>query len=133
MTRSKNARFYDLFRNMHRRCYDFTYHSYHRYGGRGIKVCSRWHDYEFFKEDLFGKWQIGLSLDRQDNDGDYSPFNTELIPKEENNKPRKIDYAYLMEARSRGVPYKELALYFGVSLSAVSAAAYKVRNAKTTL
>lgn len=72
-------------------------------------------------------------MDRLDNDGDYSPFNTELVDKSQNTKPRRIDYTYLMEARERGVPYKELAAYFGVSVSAVSAAAYKVRNGKTEL
>jgi len=131
--RSKQNRFYDLFRNMHRRCYDPTYHSYHRYGGRGIKVWEGWHDYQTFKDSLLETWELGMSLDRLDNDGDYSPFNTELVRKELNNKPRRIDYALLMKLREEGVPYKELAKLFNVSLSAVSAAAYKVRNAKTPL
>lgn len=131
--RSKSEGVYDLWRNMHRRCYDTEYHSYHRYGGRGIKVCWRWHDFQLFKEDFLEKWEPGLSLDRLDNDGDYSPENVNIIPKAKNNKPRKIDYQELIALRKEGVPYKQLAKYFGVSLSAVSAAAYKVRNAKTAV
>lgn len=125
--------FCDLYRNMHRRCYDKTYHSYHRYGGRGIKVHEKWHDYQAFKADLEHKWRPGLSLEREDNDDDYSPINCVLIPKEENVKPRKIDYEKLMGLREQGVSYKKIADLFGVSHSAVSAAAYKVRNGKTSL
>jgi len=128
--RSKVQKFYVIYQGMHRRCYDETYHSFHRYGGRGIKVWEGWHDYQQFKKDLMDQWCEGMSLDRLDNDGDYSPFNCELVPKELNNKPRKIDYKELMELREQGVPYKELADYYGVSLSAVNAAAYKVRNGK---
>jgi hypothetical protein len=131
--RSKRSAFWDAYRNMHRRCYDPEYHSYHRYGGRGIYVCLRWHEFDLFCEDLLDKWEPGLTLDRIDNDGPYSPSNVLIVSKSENSKPRRIDYKELMELRAQGVPYKKLAEHFGVSLSAVSAAAYKVRNGKTTL
>ncbi|AZV43552.1 hypothetical protein BAOM_2943 [Peribacillus asahii] len=33
---------YTVWSGMLERCYDEKFHSYHRYGGRGVTVCERW-------------------------------------------------------------------------------------------
>ncbi len=55
------------------RCRNTNSPSYPRYGGRGITACQRWIDsFEDFLEDMGTKPSLQHSIDRIDNDGNYS-------------------------------------------------------------
>lgn len=59
------------------RCNNPRNRDYLRYGDRGISVCSRWqgkNGFANFFADM-GDRPISKTLDRRDNDGDYSPGN----------------------------------------------------------
>ena len=60
--------------NMMMRCYNPKNKKFRLYGGRGIKVCDRWHEFFAFYADT-GDAPPGMSLDRKNNDGDYTPDN----------------------------------------------------------
>lgn len=69
-----HSRAYSIWRSMKARCLRVTHKNYNRYGGRGIQVCERWLDFKNFLEDM-GAPPIGMTLERTNNDGPYSPDN----------------------------------------------------------
>ena len=73
----RNHRMYKTWRNMLYRCYDETFKQYEDYGGRGIQVCEEWKDVINFVQwvDDISNWEEGLTLDRIDTNGNYSPEN----------------------------------------------------------
>ena len=79
-----NSPEYATFYGVRRRCLNTLDKRYHRYGGRGIKVCLRWLDgedgktpFECFLEDMGERPKPTkiYSIHRVDNDGDYEPSN----------------------------------------------------------
>lgn len=62
-------------KNMMARCYDPKHDAYAYYGGRGIRVCDQWHDKKTFLLDVKDGFDYGLSLDRINNEKNYSPEN----------------------------------------------------------
>ena len=56
------------------RCNNPNSQAYRYYGGRGIKVCERWLQFENFYADM-GERPTGLTVERINNDGDYEPSN----------------------------------------------------------
>jgi hypothetical protein len=71
----KRSRVYEIWKSMIRRCHAPKDKCYFRYGARGISVCDRWRaDFLNFLEDM-GEPPLGMSLDRENNNGDYEPGN----------------------------------------------------------
>lgn len=67
---------YEVWGAMKARCLNKKDRSYQNYGGRGVSVCDDWvKSFDSFYIWASPLYQEGLSIDRIDNDGEYSPDN----------------------------------------------------------
>jgi hypothetical protein len=76
---------------MKHRCFGVRHNKYKDYGGRGITVCDTWKDkfIEFNDWALQNGYNDTLTIERENNDGNYCPENCKWIPKSEQNKNRR--------------------------------------------
>lgn len=111
-------RLQDIRRQMIRRCEDPSHISYPSYGGRGISVCTEWHDPEQFTAwALAHGYADDLTIDRINNDLGYTPDNCRWATrKEQNNNSSHCHYitykdktqSIMAWSEQTGIPYGAL-------------------------
>ena len=72
----EDHRLYSTWKSMKARCYNPNTLSYKHYGDKGIAVYWAWReDFWCFVEDMYPSFEEGKTLDRVDNNREYSPWN----------------------------------------------------------
>lgn len=82
---------YSSWKSMRSRCADKNNQSY---GGKGIRVCDRWDNFENFLYDMGKKPSNKHEIDRIDSDKNYSPDNCRWVTSTINNSNKKKRYLW---------------------------------------
>lgn len=105
---------YRIHSDIKTRCYNKNSTAYHYYGGRGIIMCHDWlNDFKsFYDWAMANGYKRGLTIDRKDNDGSYSPSNCRWLTMKEQcrNRRSNIFITYKGETKIKS----EWAIQYGI-------------------
>lgn len=103
------SKLYKVWTQMKQRCNNTLDRGYHKYGAKGIKVCSEWQQYLPFKEwALSNGYTEGLSIDRKDGTKNYEPSNCRWVTstiQAQNQKLSKRNTTGYKHISKRGMSY----------------------------
>jgi len=107
---------YHIWAAMIQRCLNENNDRYSSYGGREIKVCKKWLNFENFYKDM-GEKPERKSLDRVNNNGDYEPENCRWATWKEqaNNKRNNV----LLEFKGRTLTVAQWGRKIGLGRSVI--------------
>lgn len=94
------TRAYRIWQAMRNRCRNKNVNNYENYGGRGIQVCERWESFENFISDM-GDPPEDCSIDRINNDGDYTPENCRWASRVEQARNRSTNRRITLNGETR--------------------------------
>lgn len=110
---------YHAWAHMKSRCFKPQTVYYHRYGGRGITVCARWRDsFVNFYEDMGDPPTLSHSLDRINNDGDYTPENCRWATRAEQQRNKSSNRMLTFSGKT--MTLTEWSGYTGIGISALN-------------
>ncbi|MES2942938.1 MAG: helix-turn-helix domain-containing protein [Pseudomonadota bacterium] len=89
---------YMIWAAMKRRCTNKNTKEWPNYGGRGISFCARWTEFEMFFLDM-GPRPEGMTLDRQDNNGNYGPENCHWVSRIDQANNMRSNFIVLVEGQ----------------------------------
>jgi hypothetical protein len=77
---------------MTQRCQNKMRPDFVSYGARGISVCEEWKNYPkaFVEWAIWKGWEKGLTIDRENNNGNYEPNNCRFITMKEQSNNRRM-------------------------------------------
>jgi len=117
--RMSHSHLYRVWRHMKSRCLNPNVERYPHYGGRGITICDEWLN----SFDAFMEWatthgyQDGLSLERKDVNGNYTPENCCWIPKADQQKNKTC--TVYVEVRGEKLRIQEIADKYGFTYGCI--------------
>jgi len=99
-----HTKFWNVWCEIRRRCYNKNTRSYKDYGGRGINVCEKWLKFENFYKDMYKDYEKHIkqfgkkntSIERINNEGNYKKNNCKWATQLEqaNNKRNNLLITY---------------------------------------
>ncbi len=115
-----DSKLYRIWRSMRGRCKNPGVLCYKDYGGRGIKVCDEWESsfIAFLAWAVQAGYQDGLTIDRIDVNGDYSPQNCRWATRLEQSRNKRN--SRFLEFQGERKTLSEWAEITGIPLNLIS-------------
>ncbi|HEC64941.1 MAG TPA: hypothetical protein ENI23_06600 [bacterium] len=110
----RHTRFYRIWLGMKSRCLIPSASNYKHYGGRGITICKRWYKFMNFHEDMYGKYNDDLSIERIDNEKGYNRFNCKWILMKDQQHNTRRSHRITFEGKTQTIKQwaNELGLHY---------------------
>jgi hypothetical protein len=112
---------YAVWSMMLKRCEDPTHVAYKHYGGRGIKVCEAWHDFDTFCKDMGPRKSRDMTLERERVNEGYQPDNCSWLSKSLQGRNKRNTIRLPHPQTGLPVPAAEVAEFLGVSYQSMRA------------
>lgn len=113
--RGCKSRIYKVWAGMISRCQIISATGYENYGGRGISVCSRWHEFENFIADMGEPENKLMTIERIDNNGNYEPSNCRWATRQEQSRNKRNNHVIDHDGKSMNV--SDWARHLGINRS----------------
>lgn len=101
---ASNTRLFRIWCAMKQRCFDKNAQKFARYGGRGITICEEWLSFRVFSE--WAKqngYADDLSIDRIDNDGNYTPENCRWSTNKEQARNKSTNHLLSFRGKTQSI------------------------------
>lgn len=109
---------YHSWQSMKKRCFNKDDVAYKQYGGRGIRVCDEWLNFEAFYRDMGDKPE-GATLERIDVNGDYCKDNCKWASSFEQSRNRRSNR--IITAFGETLCLADAAIKYGLSRGCLEA------------
>jgi hypothetical protein len=93
------------------RCTNPNSRGWKNYGGRGVEVCAAWRSFTVFLRDMQPSWRKGLTLDRIDTNGHYSPDNCRWVDRKAQSVNRR--HVTIVDVDGVSMSLREAAQHYG--------------------
>lgn len=113
--KTKRNRLMGIYYGMLDRCYNTLNKSYKDYGGRGIKICEEWleNPKSFYNWSIKNGYSKELTIERKDNNGNYTPQNCRWASLEEQANNRRNTLKF--EVNGEMLTISQISNIFGIN------------------
>lgn len=118
---------------MRQRCLNPRNHAYDNYGGRGITICDRWHDFANFLEDMGPRPKDG-TIERDNVNKGYEPGNCHWIARSEQPKNTRTNFRITFRGETKHLAQwaREVGIHKDTLQSRLRKQGWSVKRALTT-
>lgn len=102
----RKTRLYRIWANIKTRCLNPNDPHFERYGARGITVCDEWKDnfQAFYDWSISHGYADNLTIDRKDNNAEYSPDNCRWATVAEQNRNKRTVKLITYKGETKTIP-----------------------------